>query len=146
MKHDSVTCTHKKDGYKDGATATNCMGGENFWPRKYKVKPSQQEHASYKGKSAPNRWGPGLDGNEDSGQIRKAEFYKIKPTLSTNYYSILSEPAPPPCQVKAQETSSPRKRINNITKRNPLHNQIKQGVLSTAPFHPPLLTVVQHPT
>jgi hypothetical protein len=40
------------------------------------------------------------------------------------------EPAPPPCQVKAQETSSPRKRINNITKHNPLHNQIKQGVLN----------------
>ncbi len=54
MKHDSITCTHKKGGHKDGATATNCMGGDNFWPRKYKVKPSQQEHASYKGKSAPN--------------------------------------------------------------------------------------------
>ncbi len=53
MKHDSVTCTHKKDGHKDGATATNRMGGDNFWPRKYKVKPSQQEHASYEGKSAP---------------------------------------------------------------------------------------------
>jgi hypothetical protein len=54
VKHDSVTYTHKKDGHKDGVTATNCMGGDNFWPRKYKVKPSQQEHASYKGKSALN--------------------------------------------------------------------------------------------
>ncbi len=40
VKHDSVTCTNKKDGHKDGATATNCMGRDNFWPRKYKVKPS----------------------------------------------------------------------------------------------------------
>jgi hypothetical protein len=54
VKQDSITCTHKKDGHKNGATATNCMGGDNFWPRKYKVKPSQQEHASYKGKYAPN--------------------------------------------------------------------------------------------
>jgi hypothetical protein len=54
MKPNSITCTHKKDRHKDGATATNCMGGENFRPRKYKIKPSQQEHASYKGKSAPN--------------------------------------------------------------------------------------------
>jgi hypothetical protein len=54
VKHDSVTCTHKKDGHKDGATATNCMGGDNFRPRKYKVKPSQQEHTSYKGKSPLN--------------------------------------------------------------------------------------------
>ncbi len=54
VKHDSVTYTHKKDRHKDGATATNCMVGDNFWPRKYKVKPSQQEHASYKGKSASN--------------------------------------------------------------------------------------------
>jgi hypothetical protein len=54
VKHNSITCTHKKDGHKDGATATNCMGGDNFWPRKYKVKPSQQEYTIYKGKSAPN--------------------------------------------------------------------------------------------
>jgi hypothetical protein len=54
----------------------------------------------------------------------------MKLALSTNYYSILLEPAPPPCQVEVQETSSPRERINIITKRNPLHNQIKQEVLN----------------
>ena len=54
IKHSSNTCTHKKDGYKNKATATNCMGGDNFWPRINQVKPSQQEHARYKGKSAPN--------------------------------------------------------------------------------------------
>jgi hypothetical protein len=54
VKHDSITCTHKKDGHKDGLTATNRIGRDSFWPRKYKVKPSQHKHASYKGKSAPN--------------------------------------------------------------------------------------------
>jgi hypothetical protein len=54
VKHDSSTCTHKKEGHQDVATATNRMGGDKFWPIATKVKPSQQEHASYKGKSAPN--------------------------------------------------------------------------------------------
>ncbi len=54
VKHNSITCTHKKDEHKDGTTATNCIGGDNIWPRKYKVKPSQQEHTSYKGKPTPN--------------------------------------------------------------------------------------------
>jgi hypothetical protein len=53
-KHSSSICTHKKDGHKNEATATNCMGGDNFWPRINQVKPSQQEHSKYKGKSAPN--------------------------------------------------------------------------------------------
>ncbi len=53
-KHNSIACTNKKEGHQDAATATNCMGGDNFWPGTNKVKPSQQEHASYQGKSAPN--------------------------------------------------------------------------------------------
>ena len=53
-KHDSSACTHKKEGHQDAATATNRMGGDKFWPGANKVKPSQQGHASYKGKSAPN--------------------------------------------------------------------------------------------
>jgi hypothetical protein len=51
-KHHSNTCTNKKDGYKDDATATNCMGGNNYWLGENRVKPSQQDHASNKGKSA----------------------------------------------------------------------------------------------
>ena len=54
VKHDSSTCKHKKEGHQDAATATNRMGGDNFWPMATKVKPSQQEHACYKGKSTPN--------------------------------------------------------------------------------------------
>jgi hypothetical protein len=52
-KHESITCTHKKDGHKDNATATNHMGSNNFWPQANWVMPSQHDHTSYKGKSAP---------------------------------------------------------------------------------------------
>ncbi len=52
VKHDSHTCTHKKEGHKDEATATNRMSGGNFWLQENRVKPSQHNHASYKGKSA----------------------------------------------------------------------------------------------
>jgi hypothetical protein len=50
VKHNSHTCILKKEGHKDKATATNCMGGDNYWPQENRVKPSQQDHASYKGK------------------------------------------------------------------------------------------------
>jgi len=53
-KHDSETCTRKKEGHVDTATWTK--RGENGctdWPAVSKVKPSQQEHTSFKGKSAP---------------------------------------------------------------------------------------------
>jgi hypothetical protein len=39
-KHNSIACTNKKEGHQDAVTATNCMGGENFWPGTNKVKPS----------------------------------------------------------------------------------------------------------
>jgi hypothetical protein len=31
VKHNSHTCIQKKEGHKDKATATNHMGGNNFW-------------------------------------------------------------------------------------------------------------------
>ena len=55
-KHDSETCNRKKEGHV--ATATWTKRGENGctdWPVAAKVKPSQQEHTSYKGKSAPTK-------------------------------------------------------------------------------------------
>jgi hypothetical protein len=52
MKHDSNTCNFKKEGHRDDATATNRMGGNNFWLQENRVTPSQHNHASYKGKSA----------------------------------------------------------------------------------------------
>jgi hypothetical protein len=51
MKHDSHTCNFKKEGHKDDATTTNCMGSNNFWPQENRVMPSQHGHVSYKGKS-----------------------------------------------------------------------------------------------
>jgi hypothetical protein len=62
-----------------------------------------------------------VDTNENEYNIGKAAFYKIKPTLLSNYYSILSNTAPPPCHVEAQVTSSTR--IAHI-------NKIRQGVLN----------------
>ncbi len=53
-KHDSSTCKFKKDGHQNAATATNRMGSNNFWPIANRVRPSQQEHVSYKGKTTPN--------------------------------------------------------------------------------------------
>ena len=52
--HDSNTCIRKKEGHVDTATWSNrgtngCMD----WPKEAKVKTSQQDHTSYKGKSAP---------------------------------------------------------------------------------------------
>jgi hypothetical protein len=45
------------------------------------------------------------------------------PDLSSNYYSILYDTAPPPCQVEEQE------RINNVTDITALKKFIKKGVL-----------------
>jgi hypothetical protein len=46
------------------------------------------------------------------------------PDLLSNYYSILSETAPPPCQVKVQEI------INNVNNITALKKFIKRGVLN----------------
>jgi len=43
--------------------------------------------------------------------------------LSSNYYSILYDTAPPPCQVEEQE------RINNVNDVTALEEIIKKGVL-----------------
>jgi hypothetical protein len=53
-KHDSHTCTHKKPDHNNNATATNCMGGGNYWPKSNRISPTNQGHIIYKGKSAPN--------------------------------------------------------------------------------------------
>ncbi len=51
--HTSATCTHKREGHNNIATAKHRFGGSNFWPGLSKVKSSQHNHISYKGKSAP---------------------------------------------------------------------------------------------
>ena len=52
--HTSTTCTNKRKGHNDLATADHRFGGSNFWPGLSRVKPSQQDHVSYKGKLANN--------------------------------------------------------------------------------------------
>jgi len=52
--HTSATCTNKREGRNDLATADHRFGGSNFWPGLSKVLPFQQDHVSYKGKSANN--------------------------------------------------------------------------------------------
>jgi hypothetical protein len=56
--------------------------------------------------------------------ISKAAFSKIRPDLLSNYYSILSDIAPPPCQVEEQEYA------NNVKDITALEKFIKKGVLN----------------
>jgi hypothetical protein len=56
----------------------------------------------------------------------KAAFSKIRPDLLSNYYSILSDIAPPPCQVKEQEYA------NNVNDITALEKFIKKGVLNSS--------------
>jgi hypothetical protein len=56
--------------------------------------------------------------------ISKAALSKIRPDLLSNYYSILSDIAPPPCQVKEQEYA------NNVNDITALKKFIKKGVLN----------------
>ena len=53
----SMTATHaltKKSGHNKDTTATNRMGGNNYWPKSNRISPSNQDQISYKGRSAPN--------------------------------------------------------------------------------------------
>ncbi len=102
----SANCSWKKDGHKDKAKWTNTLGGDTFWPSAKRIAINQQNHATWKGKSAPtNRHGLGtaLYTEEDT---NSAAFNKIMKKLSSNFYYCLS---PPTCQVKEHKpTGTPR--------------------------------------
>ena len=51
-----MTATHAptKNGHTYDTTTTNCLGGNNYWPKSNRINPSNQDHISCKGKSAPN--------------------------------------------------------------------------------------------
>ena len=53
-KHNSTTCIYKKEGHKTDATFDNIMGGNQNWPSRDRVIPSQQTHATFAGKSKPS--------------------------------------------------------------------------------------------
>ncbi len=96
------TAVGKKDSHKDEATWTNTPGGDTFWPSAKHVAMNQQNHAIWKGKSAPTNWqGPGtaLHTEDDT---NSAAFNKIKQRLSSNFYYCLSLPA---CQVEEHKST-----------------------------------------
>jgi hypothetical protein len=49
----SANCSWKKDGHKDKAKWTNTLGGDTFWPSAKRIAINQQNHATWKDKSAP---------------------------------------------------------------------------------------------
>jgi hypothetical protein len=51
--HTSVNCSWKKDSHKEEATWTDTLGGDAFWPAAKCVTINQQNHTTWKGKSAP---------------------------------------------------------------------------------------------
>jgi hypothetical protein len=68
-----------------------------FWPTATRVTIEQQDHPTWKGKSAPtNEQGLGTASRVKS----NVELFKREQSLASNYYACLS---PPPCQVKEHE-------------------------------------------
>jgi hypothetical protein len=53
IKHNSATCIYKKPEHKSEATWCNRLGGNMAWPSAKRVTVEQQEHPSWKGKTAP---------------------------------------------------------------------------------------------
>jgi hypothetical protein len=51
--HDSANCGWKKPDHNVEATWTNRLGGDMFWPSAKRVAVEQQDHHTWKGKSAP---------------------------------------------------------------------------------------------
>ena len=53
--HDSVTCRNewRKPEHNIAATWTNRLGGDTYWPSAKQVAIKQQDHPTWKGKSAP---------------------------------------------------------------------------------------------
>ncbi len=60
----------------------------------------------------------------EENDLSKVTFSKIRPDLLSNYYSILSNIALPPFQVKEQEYA------NNINDTTTLENFVKKRVLN----------------
>jgi hypothetical protein len=58
--HNSKTCRCQKEGHNTEATWNNQLGGNMFWPTTTRVAIEQQDHPTWKGKSAPTN-GQGLE-------------------------------------------------------------------------------------
>ena len=78
------------------------MDGSTFWPQPINVALDQQEHAEWKGKSAPtNLQGLGITCDRKKDDNNNS----IENMLASNYYACLS---PPPFQVKEHEQNTKR--------------------------------------
>jgi len=53
VDHDSANCGWKHGEHKTKATWGNRLGGDMFWPSAKRVAIEQQDHPTWKGKSAP---------------------------------------------------------------------------------------------
>jgi hypothetical protein len=51
--HNSTTCSYKKAEHNTEATWEHCLEGDMYWPTAKRVAIEQQEHPTWKGKSAP---------------------------------------------------------------------------------------------
>jgi hypothetical protein len=51
--HNSTNCTWKKPKYNSATTWNNHLGGDMHWPHARQVAIEQQDHPTWKGKSAP---------------------------------------------------------------------------------------------
>jgi hypothetical protein len=121
--HDRATCQYKKkDCHQDTATWRNQLDGSTYWQLPIHVAIEQQGHAPWKDKSKSNAQGPGMTNKKED--TNNVAFSKIKESLASNFYSILSTP---PCQVEEQETTNSnvtiKQGIGGITFRLPVDHQ-----------------------
>ena len=76
--HNSTACSWQQAGHNNTATQTICIVGDTFWSTAKRVTIEQQEHPTWKGKSAPTSWqGLGITMNKMK-DSHHAAFYKIK--------------------------------------------------------------------
>ena len=109
LGHKSQTCKskHKKQDHKSDTKWSNWMGGRMTWPKKNRVTTKQQEHATYKGQSAPTNW-QGLGITCDRNKIGSKT--NIENMLTSNYYACLSSL---PCQVEDHKQTRTRVAFKN---------------------------------
>jgi hypothetical protein len=89
--HNSKTYRCQKEGHNMEATWNNQLEGNMFWPTATRVAIKQQDHPTWKGKSAPTN-GQGL---EIASRVKNnVELIKREQSLASNNYACLS---PPPC-------------------------------------------------
>ncbi len=79
--HNSKTCRCQKEEHNTEATWNNQLGGNMFWPTAMRVANKQQDHPTWKGKSAPTN-GQGL---MIASRVKSnVELFKREQSLASN--------------------------------------------------------------